>query len=133
MTIDAQGNVTDQCSGSLEWNPKLHLATQRTDQAWILEAALPLDELTDPSQLASECWQVAFSRSAPRSNRNLWTTSVPAGIEEPGRPFLRMREVTCTDWTSWSFDVEPRSDESNAAVPTDDGDSIKGQDGPEQK
>ena len=71
MTFDSRGQVVDRCENSIEWNPECYIAQNSTEQHWIIEAAIRLDELViDPANL--DMWKIQCSRSSNATGITHW-------------------------------------------------------------
>ncbi len=82
LTVDSRGWANDACLTHESWNPTWHIAVQQSAAAWIVEAAIPLDELTSESVTTGAAWAVAVRRHIPGSGTEAW----PATVHEPATP-----------------------------------------------
>jgi photosystem II stability/assembly factor-like uncharacterized protein len=61
LGIDSNEKVTEMCNGIPGWKPRWYVKTRHSDQAWFVEAAIPLAELTKKSSVG-EIWGWSFHR-----------------------------------------------------------------------
>jgi hypothetical protein len=75
LTVDSRGWANDACLTHDSWNPTWHIAVQQTASAWIVEAAIPLSELTSENINAGAAWAVAVRRHVPGNGTHAWPTT----------------------------------------------------------
>ena len=54
LQVDQRGCVCEDCWGDLTWNPRWFVAVDSGSEGWVVEAAIPMVELT------GEAWALAF-------------------------------------------------------------------------
>ena len=72
LTIDHRGWTHDACWGDATWNPTWYVATGGDKETWIVEAALPLSQLTAEPPAARHVWAVSARRTIPRVGYESW-------------------------------------------------------------
>lgn len=83
LTIDGRGSFADQLGENLLWNPTWYLAHARTDSNWMVEAAIPLEELgPPPDESADSAWGISICRQRPDGASERWSAS-PANLDKP--------------------------------------------------
>ncbi len=85
FSVDARGLTRDQCWHDTSWNPQWFVAAAETDDAWTIEAAIPLSELARQFPSAGQAWTIGITRIVPGVGLQSW--SKPAGIEPAGEGF----------------------------------------------
>lgn len=94
LAVDRRGQVAEDCWHDRTWNPKWFVATG-TDEgtgAWSVEAAIPLEELVDSTDLTDQTWAVNVVRVVPGEGVLSW--SQPAGVEARPEGFSILKFVT---------------------------------------
>lgn len=85
LAVDYRGFGGDALADDATWDPSWYIATAETADAWTVEAAIPLAELT-ARPLAGEAWTATFQRIAPRAGVQSWTrpARLPPAAHEGG-------------------------------------------------
>lgn len=65
LAVDATGRTNDRCGRDAAWNPQWFVATRDVANAWTVEAAIPLAELSRATPDAGSHWSLAVRRSTP--------------------------------------------------------------------
>ncbi len=65
FVIDESGRTSEQCWWLSRWNPAWFVAVDSDDSAWRVEAAIPLNELSNPTVRPGMLWSVRFRRVLP--------------------------------------------------------------------
>jgi hypothetical protein len=65
FVIDESGRTSEQCWWLSRWNPDWFVAVDSDDSAWRVEAAIPLNELSNPTARPGMLWSVRFRRVLP--------------------------------------------------------------------
>jgi photosystem II stability/assembly factor-like uncharacterized protein len=78
LQIDQRGCVREDCWGELSWNPKWYVAVKSTEDAWQVEAAIPLGELTSQRVAVNSAWAFNLVRVIPGQGVQSW--SQPADV-----------------------------------------------------
>jgi len=70
LVVDSRGWTADRCWGDPAWNPEWFVAAAESPagDAWIIEAAIPLVELSQDPPTAGAAWACAAERIPPTSN-----------------------------------------------------------------
>lgn len=79
LEVDARGLVAESCWDDRTWDPKWYVATSQDDSGWRLEAAIPLEELTDDRMLTGGAWAFNLMRVVP--GHGVSAFSLPASPE----------------------------------------------------
>jgi len=87
--IDDRGWANEDCFGVKSWNPKWHIARRSIDNAWVVEVAIPLDELTSADSVREQVWAFGVQRVQPDVGLQSWTK--PAGVAERPEGFGLLR------------------------------------------
>ena len=72
FVVDARGWTHDTCWGDINWNPNWYVAAAQEDSAWIIEAAIPLIELTERPPQARDVWALGLRRTIPGKGYQSW-------------------------------------------------------------
>ena len=65
LTVDYRGWAADECWGDKSWNPAWYVAREEDDRFWMIEAAIPLDQLTEFPPQAGSAWGISLRRIVP--------------------------------------------------------------------
>jgi hypothetical protein len=84
LTVDDRGWCRDECWGDANWNPAWYIAAAGDQMSWMVEAAIPLAELTDRPPEAKHVWAVGARRIIPRVGYQSWAGE-PSDGDSPGR------------------------------------------------
>jgi len=79
LTVDHRGWPSEGCWGDSSWNPRWFIAVDADEEAWTIEAAIPLEELTGRFPQPRDVWAVGIQRVAPAAGFQSWTD--PAAVE----------------------------------------------------
>jgi hypothetical protein len=79
LEIDQRGCVREDCWGDVSWNPKWFVAIKSTDEAWQIEAAIPVGELTGERIAVNSAWAFNVVRILPGQGVQSW--SQPADVQ----------------------------------------------------
>jgi photosystem II stability/assembly factor-like uncharacterized protein len=82
LTCDERGWTRETCAGDASWNPTWYVAVQSTDDQWVIEAAIPWDELTAGQPTSGTVWGLGVQRIVPGQGFQSWTR--PAGVAPQG-------------------------------------------------
>jgi photosystem II stability/assembly factor-like uncharacterized protein len=80
LEVDERGCVRDSCWGDLSWNPSWFVAVHGEENAWQIEAAIPLGALTGDMITSGKTWCCNVIRTIPGQGVQGW--SLPAGMPE---------------------------------------------------
>jgi hypothetical protein len=73
LTIDDRGWTAESCWGDRSWNPTWYVSQAETDEHWIVEAAIPLEELTARPPATGQAWSVQVQRLIPGRDLEAWS------------------------------------------------------------
>ncbi|MFM9115891.1 MAG: YCF48-related protein, partial [Planctomycetota bacterium] len=73
LTIDDRGWTAESCWGDRSWNPTWYVAQAETDEHWIVEAAIPLEELAARPPAAGQAWSIQVQRMIPGRDLEAWS------------------------------------------------------------
>ena len=77
--------MSEDCWGDKSWDPRWFVAVRNEDEAWVVEAAIPLTALTGDVITPGQAWAVNVVRVLP--GRGVQAFSLPAEApEEALRP-----------------------------------------------
>jgi hypothetical protein len=79
LTVDHRGWTNDACWGDATWNPNWYVAAASDEDYWVVEAAVPLAELTSAAPAPKHVWAVAARRTIPRVGNESWSSPSAAG------------------------------------------------------
>lgn len=85
LTVDQRGWAAESCWGDTTWDPQWFVASQLTDEAWTVEAAIPLEELTGRGLAPRTAWSLGVQRSTPGAGFQSWNS--PAAPTPRGEGF----------------------------------------------
>jgi len=77
--VDQRGCAREDCWGDRKWNPRWFVACKSTEEAWSIEAAIPLGELTGERIPVNTAWAFNVSRVLPGRGVQSW--SQPADVQ----------------------------------------------------
>ena len=72
LTIDSRGWVVDACWNDTTWNPSWYVARHEDKDFWYVEAAIPLESLTDQFPMPKTVWAVGVRRIVPGQGIECW-------------------------------------------------------------
>ncbi|MGD9648097.1 MAG: YCF48-related protein [Pirellulales bacterium] len=82
LTVDQLGRPADVCCGDATWNPTWYIAAGGSEGVWVVEAAIPWQELAPRAPQPGETWAVGVVRVVPGRARHAWagsfTSTAPA-------------------------------------------------------
>lgn len=74
FAVDAQGSFVDRLGDDWQWNPTWYLAQAGSELNWIIEAAIPLDDLgPPPSDSPDSAWGISLRRARPDGLVERWS------------------------------------------------------------
>jgi photosystem II stability/assembly factor-like uncharacterized protein len=79
LQVDQRGCVCEDCWGDVSWNPQWFVAIRSEEDAWYIEAAIPLHELSGEPIPRAGAWACNVVRILPGRGIQAWST--PAGVE----------------------------------------------------
>jgi tetratricopeptide (TPR) repeat protein len=78
LVVDCRGWTADDLWHDSSWNPTWFVAAHRDAGVWNIEAAIPLEELTNQFPAAKSVWAIGVQRIAPELGFQPWTTPASA-------------------------------------------------------
>jgi len=72
ITVDSRCWVVDACWGDKTWNPEWHIAHHEDKDFWYIEAAIPLESLTNQFPVPKTVWGVGVRRIVPGKGIECW-------------------------------------------------------------
>ncbi|MDR1964415.1 MAG: hypothetical protein LBQ50_11595, partial [Planctomycetaceae bacterium] len=87
LTVDSRGWITDACWGDKSWNPNWYVARHEDRDSWYIEAAIPLESLTDQFPTPQTVWAVGVRRIVPGVGIECWNAENSFNLTE-GLGFL---------------------------------------------
>lgn len=72
FVFDADGRVADSMWNDAGWNPNLFVARSETDDAWTVEAAIPLAAFAPAAPRSGAVWRLAARRVVPGVGVECW-------------------------------------------------------------
>jgi photosystem II stability/assembly factor-like uncharacterized protein/tetratricopeptide (TPR) repeat protein len=82
LTIDSRGWITDACWGNKNWNPDWYVARHEDKDSWYIEAAIPLESLTDQFPMPQTVWAVGVRRLVPGIGIECWNAENSFNLTE---------------------------------------------------
>ena len=80
LQVDERGLVAEDCWGDKKWDPKWYVAVRHENRCWVVEAAIPLSELTGEGIVPGRAWAFNAVRTLPGKGVQAW--SLPAEVPE---------------------------------------------------
>jgi hypothetical protein len=87
LTLDSRGWVVDSCWGDKTWDPSWYVARHEDKNFWYIEAAIPLESLTDQFPIPKTVWAVGLRRIVPGQGIECWNAENSFDLTE-GLGFL---------------------------------------------
>ncbi|MDR2440608.1 MAG: hypothetical protein LBE12_14695 [Planctomycetaceae bacterium] len=82
LTIDSCGWITDACWGDKNWNPDWYVARYEDKDSWYIEAAIPLESLTDQLPIPQTVWAIGIRRIVPGIGIECWNAENSFNLTE---------------------------------------------------
>lgn len=73
LVVDSRGWTAESCWRDTSWNPNWFVAHALDEEAWTIEAAVPLAELTSQLPQAHTTWAAGLQRIVPGVGMQSWT------------------------------------------------------------
>ncbi len=80
LQVDERGLVAEDCWGDKRWDPRWFVAVRHELRCWVVEAAIPLAELTGEGVVPGEAWAFNAIRTLPGKGVQAW--SLPAEVPD---------------------------------------------------
>jgi len=88
LSVDYRGFTADCCWGDPSWNPTWFVAANSTGEAWTVEAAIGLDQLTGRYPKSRDAWAVGVQRTIPGVGFQSWSTPASTDVAPEGFGYL---------------------------------------------
>ena len=89
LSIDHRGWVNSGCWNKAPWQPTCYVAAGAHDGNWIVEAAIPWDQMVDhPSAGRRQPWAVNIQRTVPGAGFQSWSSPASVAIQPEGLGLL---------------------------------------------
>jgi hypothetical protein len=82
LTIDSRGWINDECWGDKNWNPDWYVARHEDKDSWYIEAAIPLESLTDQFPVPQTVWAIGVRRIVPGVGVECWNAENSFNLTE---------------------------------------------------
>lgn len=82
LTIDSRGWAVDSCWGDKTWNPAYFIARKEDRNYWYIEAAIPLNSLSDGIPTNREVWAIGIRRIVPGFGIECWNAENSFDLEK---------------------------------------------------
>ena len=84
--VDQRGWGGERCLDDPTWNPRWHIAVERTEQQWTIEASVPWQELGPRAPKSGDAWALDILRVAPQRGVQSWTkaSTIQSNVEGYG-------------------------------------------------
>ncbi len=87
LTVDYRGWVGDECCGDKSWNPAWYVAREEDEHYWMIEAAIPLDQLTEFPPSSETAWGISLRRIVPGVGLEICNSGNLDKTGPKGQPF----------------------------------------------
>jgi photosystem II stability/assembly factor-like uncharacterized protein/TolA-binding protein len=84
LVIDDRGWTNDSCWGDGTWNPEWYVAAKWEGDAWTVETAIPLAELTGQPPRPHETWAIGVQRVVPGVGFQSWSNPAAVSVLPEG-------------------------------------------------
>lgn len=88
LTVDLHGQPGEGCWGDHTWDPTWFVAAHAADDAWTVEAAVALDQLTGSYPASRSVWALGIQRTVPGVGFQSWTTPAATRVIPEGFGYL---------------------------------------------
>jgi hypothetical protein len=88
LSFDYRGFTAESLWGDPAWNPTWFVAANLTDEAWTVEAAVPLDQITGQHPKLRDVWTVGVQRTIPGVGFQSWSTPASTQVMPEGFGYL---------------------------------------------
>lgn len=97
LQVDQRGAVREECWGDPGWNPRWFVAVRGEEDAWQLEAAIPLAELTTDRLELGHAWAFNVVRVLPGRGVQGWSRPADVLPRPEGMSLLRFERDPARD------------------------------------
>jgi hypothetical protein len=95
LAVDHRGLAAADCWGDRTWNPRWFVARSADETGWQVEAAIPLAEIADATDLTNEIWAFNVVRIVP--DHGVQAMSLPAAEEARPEGFTLIRFLNSSE------------------------------------
>jgi len=88
LVVDHRGWTAEDCWGDATWDPRWFVAAATDDDAWCVEAAIPLDQLTRSPPTKDTAWAIGIQRIIPGVGFQSWNTPASPDVLPEGFGYL---------------------------------------------
>jgi hypothetical protein len=88
FTVDCRGLARDACFGDEQWDPAWYIASRNGPDAWVLEVAIPLDELAMRAPDRGDAWGLGLQRIVPGVGFQSWCEPAAVRVAPEGFGYL---------------------------------------------
>ncbi len=82
LTLDYRGWVSDECWGDKNWNPAWFVAREEDEEHWLIEAAIPLESLSETFPKSQDVWCIGLRRIVPGVGIECWNAENSDNLTE---------------------------------------------------
>jgi len=95
LSIDHRGWVNSGCWNDAPWQPVCYVAAGARDGSWIVEAAIPWDQMIVPTQVGHrQPWAINLQRTVPGVGFQSWSNPAGVVIQPEGMGLLMFDSAT---------------------------------------
>jgi hypothetical protein len=73
FVVDHRGWLWEACLDMEIWNPEWYVAAAENEDRWMIEAAIPFEQLVPSAPAARDVWAVGLHRVVPQMGFQSWT------------------------------------------------------------
>lgn len=84
LVVDYCGRPADDCWGNSTWNPRWFIAAEQNHDQWIVEAAIPFDQLVPQPPAPGTVWALGVQRVVPAVGFQSWNKPASPRIVPQG-------------------------------------------------
>jgi hypothetical protein len=88
FTVDHRGWTAESCWDDSSWDPDWFVAAAETDETWIVEIAIPMDQLVGRAPQSHDAWAIGIQRTVPGIGFQSWTTPASTDMLPEGFGYL---------------------------------------------
>lgn len=89
LTVDHRGWTADRLNEDATWNPQWFVAASEEGEAWTIEAAIPVSQLSAGKIKSGEVWGLGLQRTVPGKSFHSWTAPASPEVRPEGFGYLR--------------------------------------------
>ena len=95
FSVDCRGWAAENCFGCVGWNPDWFVARGQNAESWIVEIAIPLEQLAGSVPTSGEVWAIDIRRLSYDSS-DLWKSENSGGSPRIHSPKTGLRTGLCS-------------------------------------